>query len=115
MGEIAERHLGVENENRGELRVRIRTRFSPPFSCVIDGVQASTCCTVGNQRLKIEESTKEIAALFKLQSSGRAVKISVKPEVVKILVEEMPKRVDAELLAAKVARMREEQLFVIEE
>lgn len=95
--------------------VRIKTRVYPPFSCVIDGVQASTSCIVGNQRLKVEESTKEITAQFKLRSSGRTVRISVKPKVVESLIEEMPKRVDAELLAAKVAHVQEEQLFVVEE
>jgi formylmethanofuran dehydrogenase subunit E len=114
MGEVAEKHLDLDNKNRRLLKTSIRTPLFPPFSCVIDGVQASTSCTIGNQRLKIEESAKEITARFKLPSSGRTVKISVKPEVVESLIKEMPRLVDAEMLAAKVAHMPEEQLFVVE-
>ena len=115
MGEIAKRHLKVDQENSRGLQANIKTPLSTPFSCVIDGIQATTSCTVGNQKLKIEKSMKEITARFKLQSSDKTVKISVNPKLVKNLTEEMSKGADSEQLAAKIAHLKEEQLFVLEE
>jgi len=43
------------------------------------------------------------------------MKISVNPEVAENLIEQMSKGADAERLAAKIAHMLEEQLFVLEE
>ena len=115
MGEIAKRRLKVDEKNSRGLQANVKTPFSTPFSCVIDGIQATTSCTVGNQKLKIEKSMKEITACFKLQSSDKIVKISVNPEVVKNLTEEMSRGADSEQLAAKIAHSKEEQVFVLEE
>lgn len=115
MGEIAKRHLDVDEKNSRGLQASIKTPLSTPFSCVIDGIQATTSCTVGNQKLKIEKSMKEITARFKLESSDKTMKISVNPKVARNLTEEMSKGADSEQLAAKIARLKEEQLFVLEE
>jgi len=115
MAEIAKRHLDVNEKNGRGLQVSIKTPLYTPFSCVIDGIQATTSCTVGNQKLKIEKSMKEITARFKLQSSDKTVKISVNPKVVRNLTEEMSQGADSEQLAAKIAHLKEEQLFVLEE
>ena len=115
MGEIAKRHLKVDQKNSRGLQANIKTPLSTPFSCVIDGIQATTSCTVGNQKLKIEKSMKDIAARFKLQSPDKTVKISVDPKVAKNLTEEMSNGADSEKLAAKIAHLKEEQLFVLEE
>lgn len=114
MGEMAKRHLDVDEKNSRGLQANIKTPLSTPFSCVIDGIQATTSCTVGNQKLKIEESIGEISGCFKLQSSDKTVKISVNPKVAKNLTEEMSKGADSEQLAAKIAHLKEEQLFVLE-
>jgi len=115
MGDMAKRYLDLDDKNSRKLHVSIKTPLFTPFSCVIDGIQATTSCTVGNQKLKIKNSTKEITARFKLQSSDKTMKISVKPEVVKTLIEEMSKGAIPEQLAAKVLNIQEEQLFVSEE
>ena len=114
MGDMAKRHLGLDDKSSRNLQASVKTPLCTPFSCVIDGIQAATSCTVGNQKLKIENSTKEISARFGLQSSDKTVKISVNPKVVDTLSEQMSKGVSIEQLAAKIARMREEQLFVLE-
>jgi formylmethanofuran dehydrogenase subunit E len=114
MGETAKRNLEVDSKNSWRLQVSIKTPLSTPFSCVIDGIQATTSCTVGNQKLRIEKSRKEIAARFTLESSHKIIKISVNPNVTENLIEEMSKGADAERLAAMIAQMQEEQLFVLE-
>jgi formylmethanofuran dehydrogenase subunit E len=115
IGEMATRHLGVDNESSNKLQASIRTRPFTPFFCVIDGIQASTRCTVGNRKLKIEESTEETIAHFGLQGSDKAVTVTVNSKVAEALIKEMSEGADPEQLAAKVSQMREEQLFVLEE
>jgi formylmethanofuran dehydrogenase subunit E len=114
MGELAKRHLQVDDKTNCRLEVNIKTPFFTPFSCVIDGIQASTSCTVGNRKLKIENSAKEITAQFRIQNSKKTVTISVNPKIAETLVSEMSKGANARQLAAKIAHMEEEQLFVLE-
>jgi formylmethanofuran dehydrogenase subunit E len=114
MGELAKRHLEFDDKSGRRLEVSIKTPLSTPFSCVIDGIQASTSCTVGNRKLKIEESTKEITAHFRRQDSKKTVRISVNPKIAETLISDMSKGANAEQLAAKIAHMEEEQLFVLE-
>jgi len=114
MGDLAKRYLEVDDKSSRRLEVSIKTPLSTPFSCVIDGIQASTSCTVGNRKLKTENSTKEITAHFKLQNSKKTFRISVNPRTAETLISEMSKGAKAEQLAAKIARMQEEQLFVLE-
>ncbi len=114
MGDMAKRYLGPDYESSRGLQASIGTPLCTPFSCVIDGIQASTCCTVGNQKLRIGESTKRITASFDVKDSGKTFKISVNPEVVETLTEEMSKGASVERLALEIADMPEEQLFVLE-
>lgn len=114
LGDAAKSRLNVDDNNSRKLRANIKTPLSTPFSCVIDGIQASTSCTVGNQRLKIESSAKEITASFTLQSTKKTMKILVNPKVVEDLVKEMSKGANPEQLAMKIGHMRAEQLFVLE-
>jgi formylmethanofuran dehydrogenase subunit E len=115
MGDAAKSYVAVNDKNSCRLQASIKTPLSTPFSCVIDGIQASTSCTVGNQRLKIENSAKEIAASFGLKNTNKTVKILVNPKVVENLINEMSKGADPEQLALKIANMQVEQLLVLEE
>ena len=114
MGELAKRHLKVDDKSSRRLEVSIITPLCTPFSCVIDGIQVSTSCTVGNQKLKIKNSTKQITAHFRLQDSKKTIRISVNPKMAETLISDMSKGADPEQLATNVARMGEEQLFVLE-
>jgi len=113
MGDAAKSYLAADDNNIRRLHVSIKTPLSTPFSCVIDGIQASTSCTVGNQRLKIEKSAKAITASFTLQSPKKVMKILVNPKVVEDLVNEMSKGANPEQLAIKIAHMQAKQLFVL--
>ena len=115
MGELAKRHLQVDDKTNYRLEASIKTPPYAPFSCVIDGIQSSTSCTVGNRKLKIENSTKEITAHFRIQNSKKTLKISVNPKIAETLIREMSKGANAEQLAAKITHMEKKQLFVLEE
>ncbi|MGQ9506747.1 MAG: formylmethanofuran dehydrogenase subunit E family protein [Candidatus Bathycorpusculaceae bacterium] len=64
MGETAKKILKITREEDCSLQVAAKVPILTPFSCVLDGIQVSTQCTIGNQRLKIENSSKEISADF---------------------------------------------------
>ena len=113
MGDAAKSRLEVDDHNSHGLKASVKTPLSTPFSCVIDGIQALTSCTVGNQRLKIEHSAKEISASFTVQGTNKALKILVNPKVVEDLIKEMSEGANPEQLAMKIAHMQAEQLFVL--
>jgi formylmethanofuran dehydrogenase subunit E len=113
MGNIAKRILNSDNkENR--LQATAKIPLSTPFSCVLDGIQTTTQCTVGNQKLKIENSQKEITAHFEQQNSNRFLKVSVNPKIIDELTSKMSEGFTNEELAWKIVRMPESQLFTIE-
>ncbi len=84
----------------------------PPFSCLLDGIQVSTTCTIGNQRLQFKDS-KTIQATFFIEENGKIVKVTLTKPFGKIL-EQMKKqdKLD-EAYAWEIAKLPENQLFQI--
>jgi formylmethanofuran dehydrogenase subunit E len=110
MGKIAQRILSA-GEN-GRLRAYARIPVLTPFSCILDGIQVTTSCTVGNQRLSIENS-KDIAVRFELEHV-RAICICVNREAVEELMGKISEGASNEELALEIARMPEDRLFSVE-
>jgi formylmethanofuran dehydrogenase subunit E len=115
MGRLAESVLKYKARSDIELRVTMTVPFVVPFSCTIDGIQVTTKCTIGNKKLAVRNSRKEICGVFEIKGSNHALRISVKPELVSKLRQEMAKGVTNEELARRVAAMPEKQLFALEE
>jgi formylmethanofuran dehydrogenase subunit E len=113
MGTLAKRHLKDELKDRLSLRATLNVPFRVPFSCTIDGVQVTTCCTVGNRRLSLQNSRGEIVGTFIADGSRKALKVRVKPEIVKDLIKKRTNGVSNEELAGQVSRMSDDQLFTL--
>jgi formylmethanofuran dehydrogenase subunit E len=111
MGETVKQVLSIKES--GKLQAEATVPLLTPFSCVLDGIQATTSCTIGNQKLRIKNSKEEISASFTLDSA-KAIKISVKPEIVKNLMNEISEGASNEELARKIAKKPEDQLFTVE-
>jgi formylmethanofuran dehydrogenase subunit E len=113
MGMIARKALSVATDQCTSLRANVKVPLFPPFSCLLDGIQVSTSCTVGNQRLTMENS-EEICVSFAKQNAGTAVKITLKPKI----AEEPRKKISecalTEKFALELAHMPENQLFNVE-
>ena len=114
MGLIGVRELEAKG-NEEKLRVTVMLRNSVPFSCVIDGIQVATKCTIGNKKLRLRRSLG-IAARFELQR-GEQVTVAVNPASFdtlkkKLLAENVPPE-EVRQLAQLVASMPEEELFII--
>jgi len=114
MGLIGVRELGARG-NDEQLRVTAMTRDFTPFSCVRDGIQVATKCTIGNKKLRLSSSSG-IAAKFELQNKEQLTVI-VNPTAFdrlknKLLSENVPPE-EVRQLAHLVASMPEEELFII--
>jgi len=113
MGLIGVRELGVKG-NDEQLRVTAMTKDFTPFSCVIDGIQVATKCTIGNKKLRVKNSSG-IAARFELQNR-RCVSVAVNPVAFNKLKNDLPENVSSEELrelAQLVVSMPEEELFIV--
>ena len=114
MGEAALKKLG--GLQKGSLRVKLKVPLQTPYSCLIDGVQTATQCTVGNRKLELENSDENfIAGYFKNEDSDDVLVIRVKPHIIEALMTEMappnyPEEA-MEALAWKTAEKTEEELF----
>jgi len=114
MGGVAKRVLNQDVRDIARFHVTVRVPSVIPFSCTIDGIQAGTRCTLGNQRLKIENTRKQIFAIFRTENSDRVVQISVNPGVIRKVMRKMSAGMGNDELAEEIAAMPEGQLFTIE-
>ncbi|MFQ6080771.1 MAG: FmdE family protein [Candidatus Bathyarchaeia archaeon] len=116
MGLIGIRELRTKKNKEG-MRVTVMLKYSVPFSCVIDGIQVVTNCTMGNKKLRLRRGSSEIAARFEFQNGGQ-VTVKVNPATFDrlkngLLAEESSPE-DVRKLVEIVASMPEEELFIIE-
>ena len=115
MGIIGIREIGLRDNNYGKLRVTAHLKYSIPISCTLDGLQATTKCTIGNQKLKLIDSPN-IAAKFTLPN-GKEVTIEINSitynKLKSQLLSEKNSPKEVEHLAQLIASMPEEDLFII--
>jgi formylmethanofuran dehydrogenase subunit E len=114
MGRIAHRVLNLNVEENIKLRAVVKTPLRTPFSCIIDGVQVTTKCTVGNRKLIVENSEEEIRVCFALQDQSETLEICVSPRVTKELMNRISEGVPVDKLGWEIAHMPEGQLFTVE-
>lgn len=62
-----------------DLNCEVMLNWAPPDSCVIDGIQSSTGCTMGKKNIKITEKPG-VKAVF--TSGGKSLQIKLKQEVI---------------------------------
>ncbi len=112
IGETAKRMLEVESNEK--LRATVKIPLKTPFSCILDGIQSTTQCTVGNQKLRIENSQREIMVQFKLENSNNTLKIGVNQQIIEELKQKFSQGATNQELAWKIVELPENQLFSIE-
>ena len=114
MGTLTKKILNVNAGKNNKLRITARLPLLTPFSCIIDGIQATTQCTIGNQKLKMENSQTKIIVYFELKNSYKALRIHVNPKIIKELKNRYSEGASNEELAQEIASIPESQLFIIE-
>ncbi len=87
-----------------------------PFSCIIDGLQVTTKCTVGNRKLSLKDS-KKIQAEFVKKNDEQKIVVSLNQLTFEKLKPQLLRQTfsDEEVrqLAWKVAAIPEDELFVV--
>ncbi|MBN2042178.1 MAG: formylmethanofuran dehydrogenase subunit E family protein [Candidatus Aenigmarchaeota archaeon] len=68
-----------EFPENSKIRCEIRIRTSPPVSCMIDGIQISTGCTLGRGLIKVIENDGHGVSI-NFFSSEKSVKIRLREE-----------------------------------
>jgi len=112
MGVAAKKALNIDDEESTLLTAEVSVPLHPPFSCLLDGVQVSTKCTVGNQRLRFKNA-KTIQAIFSSQKDAKTVKITLS----KLFSEKLERKKKQdnldEAFAWELAELPENRLFDI--
>jgi len=109
--------LGIENMR--SMRVEAELPCRVPYTCTLDGIQATTQCTFGNQKLTLKKANSlSISAKFSLNNPKKQVIISLKNEILKDLMEKLKKTKEDEATQEKLAWIiaftPEDKLFSIE-
>jgi formylmethanofuran dehydrogenase subunit E len=112
MGDAAKKALNILDTELKNLRAEVAVPLYPPFSCLLDGIQVSTTCTIGNQRLQFKTS-KSIQGTFVVEETGKTVKITINKKFKEILEEKKKDDKLNEAFSWKLAEMPESQLFKI--
>ena len=70
---------GMANEMLGrdpmEMEAAVRVKPRPPRSCLVDGIQYSTGCTMGKGNISIKPDQGEVAAAFRMGARGLTIRL----------------------------------------
>jgi len=80
MGLIACEKLGSDPFKK---KVVVYTGTTPPISCIVDGIQLGSCCTLGKGNIETIDEKKPKAEFFLKDSPDEKITISLKDEIKK--------------------------------
>jgi formylmethanofuran dehydrogenase subunit E len=109
MGRIALREL--DSAGHFGLSVIVHSRLEPPASCLIDGVQLGSGCTLGKRNIETAETSGPAYAEF-VSDRGERITIALRADVPR-LVAEMIGESGVEDAGDRLFRMSEDSLFEI--
>jgi formylmethanofuran dehydrogenase subunit E len=98
------------------LHATVMLKYAAPISCILDGIQTTTKCTVGNTRLTWKESS-QISVTFQLEGSKQRIKIQVKPAIVQELLGRLSEQASDEAtreIGEEIASRPDSELFLSE-
>ena len=101
----------TEEMDTSPLRITSYTGSTPPVSCLIDGLQLSTPCTVGNGGISIREQGE---ARVEGKGEGRKITLTLLPEVEGRIKTECTSQNEEEL-ALWIWQLAPEEIFSYEE
>lgn len=93
----------------GKLRAVVLTGLRPPVSCVVDGIQFSSGCTMGKGNIEVRDEGKVLATF---SAGNERMEIELRDEVRRDINAQMTKETE-EHLALSIFRANFESLFLI--
>lgn len=97
-------HFGIEAD--------VYSILAPPPSCLIDGVQLGSGCTLGKRNIRVHETDGPAYADFTVRS-GMKIRIALKPDMPGLVTRLVDER-GVEAAGREVLGMKTEELFEIE-
>lgn len=76
MGEIANQMLGGDSFTKNAV---VWTGTTPPMSCIIDGIQISSGCTLGKGNISVNPDG--IPKVQFTNNNGKQIKVSLRPDI----------------------------------
>ena len=92
-----------------DLSAKVELDYHPPVSCLIDGLQISTGCTMGKGNICVMQNNDGIEGHFK--KGNQSIRIILKPEILSRIDFE---KETCENLAQQILEMDNSQLFSLE-
>lgn len=89
IGKLANKLIG---KGKG-LKAIVKTGLNPPLSCIIDGIQFTSSCTLGKNNIKVVNRNKAIVVFKK---GNLELKIKLKDEIRNKIDKEMKKEKEEE-------------------
>ncbi len=98
-----------------ETKAIVRVSPNPPRSCLVDGIQFSTGCTMGKANIEIQPDDERIEVEF--QRGERKVTISVINDFLKTLEKELEGRDERTIIdyASRIMDTSPEEMFEVHE
>lgn len=93
-------------------KVKVWTKKLPPKSCVIDGIQLSSGCTIGKGSIVVKNG--EFLKTEFSNNEGKRIQISLKMQI-KEEIEQNVKKDNMEKYSKKILQMLDSDLFNIKE
>lgn len=93
-------------------KVKVWTKKFPPMSCVIDGIQLSSGCTIGKGSIVVKNG--EFLKTEFSNNEGKKIQISLKMQI-KEDIEQNVKKDNMESYSKKILQMLDSDLFNIKE
>jgi len=91
------------------IKIRAHTGLVPPYSCVVDGIQCSTPCTVGNGGLEVAEPRRmEIVA----ESGGATLRVKLRETLFESIERDCTEE-NQETFACRIWEMPEEDVLEV--
>jgi|TARA_B100001971_G_C17925373_1_gene399923 formylmethanofuran dehydrogenase subunit E len=64
-----------------DLTADVYLNYQIPYSCALDGVQLSSCCTTGKKNLNVHDSDVEMSFVFLNKKTDKFIKLKPSKEV----------------------------------
>ncbi|MFX0163283.1 MAG: FmdE family protein [Candidatus Hodarchaeota archaeon] len=109
MGLLALEKLNAEKYSG--MKVVVETGTTPPISCIVDGIQMSTGCTLGKGNIEVLPNNKPTATFTK-KSDNQQIRITLKNKWLQAIAD--VSKESMEELAEKVLNTKPEELFETE-
>lgn len=109
MGKVANRLLGEDPFGKSAV---VMTGGKTPMSCVVDGVQLASGCTLGKGNIGIVDHGL-VSSLFISKSKKKSVSLELREEILSRIMES--EKDQLEQLATELFHMPEESLLKISE